>query len=170
MSFNFKFLGHFEIQKFQEKLKVLDWHYYTLRQTVHDVHKETLSVPLLFDPSLSQVNLHRDFGLFIREIEEVKKVLTEKLGNGYLQSAILINLPAGKVVARHVDKAEAFKNFNRVHLPILTNEHCFFEVDGEVIHMKEGEIWEINNSEKAHSVQNKGETDRIHLLLDWKVK
>jgi hypothetical protein len=35
--------------------------------------------------------------------------------------------------------------------------------------MKEGEIWEINNDDKYHSVENRGETDRIHLLIDWKV-
>lgn len=170
MSFNFRFLGNLEVKKIQDKLSVLDWDYFTLRQTVHEVHKDTLTVPLLFDPSLSKINLHKEFGLFIKELEEVKKILSNKLGKGFLQSAILINLPAGKEVARHVDKAEAFHDFHRVHLPILTNDQCFFEVDHEVIHMKEGEIWEINNSEKAHSVKNQGSTDRIHLLLDWKVK
>jgi hypothetical protein len=33
--------------------------------------------------------------------------------------------------------------------------------------MKEGEIWEINNNEKEHSVENNGNEDRIHLLIDF---
>ena len=33
--------------------------------------------------------------------------------------------------------------------------------------MKEGEIWEINNNEKKHSVENDGTEDRIHLLIDF---
>lgn len=170
MSFNFQYLGNLEVNKLQEKLKFLDWHFYTVRQTVYDIHKETLTVPLLFDPSLAQISIHKDFGRFIKDLEEVKKILTDKLGKGFLQSAILINLPAGKEVARHVDTADSINNLNRVHIPIQTNEHCYFEVGGEVVFMKEGEIWEINNSEKPHSVQNKGDTDRIHLLLDWRVK
>jgi hypothetical protein len=170
MDFNFKFLGTFDVEKIKGKLHKLDWKAYTLRQDVHQVHKETFTVPLLFDPHLSKISLHKNFGFFIKDLEDLKIILTDKLGQGYLQSAILINLPAGKRVASHVDKAEAFKNYHRIHIPILTNEKCFFEVDEEVIHMKEGEVWEINNSEKAHSVQNQGDSDRIHLLIDWKVK
>jgi hypothetical protein len=33
--------------------------------------------------------------------------------------------------------------------------------------LKLGEIWEINNDKKEHSVDNLGETDRIHLIVDW---
>lgn len=170
MNFNFKFLGKIDVSSFQAKIEDLDWEYFKFRQTTHAVHKETLTVPLLFDSKFSTVAIHKDFALFINELEFVKRKLVEKLGNGYLQSAILINLPAGKVVARHIDKGEGFKKYHRVHIPIWTNENCFFEVDQEVIQMQAGEIWEINNSEKAHSVQNNGITDRIHLLVDWKVK
>ena len=34
--------------------------------------------------------------------------------------------------------------------------------------MKVGELWEINNS-KYHSVVNDGDTDRIHMIIDFKV-
>jgi hypothetical protein len=33
--------------------------------------------------------------------------------------------------------------------------------------MKEGEIWEVNNDKKKHSVHNNGDEDRVHLLIDW---
>ncbi|EON77005.1 hypothetical protein ADIS_2548 [Lunatimonas lonarensis] len=168
MDFNFKFLGAIEVAGIGGKLGSLDWGYFTHRQKVHEVHKETLTVPLLFDQGFSKINLYKDFGQFMRELEPVKKILSETLGKGYLQFALLVNLPAGKQVLRHVDLADGFKLFSRVHIPIQTNENCFFEVDGEVIHMKAGEVWEINNSEKPHAVQNLGDTDRIHLLLDWK--
>ncbi len=32
--------------------------------------------------------------------------------------------------------------------------------------MREGEFWEINNS-LDHSVENQGDADRIHLIVDW---
>ena len=33
--------------------------------------------------------------------------------------------------------------------------------------MKEGEIWQINNSGKQHSVVNTSKLDRVHLIVDW---
>lgn len=169
MSFNFKYFGSIEISDLLEKLKELDWNYYQFRQIAHKVHAETLTVPLLFDEKLQTIKIHKDFGHFIPELGKIKIFLSEKLGKGELQSAILINLPAGKKIKRHIDKAENFKKYHRIHIPIQTNQKCYFEVDNEIINMKEGEIWEINNDDKYHSVENTGETDRIHLLIDWKV-
>ena len=36
--------------------------------------------------------------------------------------------------------------------------------------MKEGEIWEIDNAYKMHCVNNDGDTDRIHLLIDYQLE
>jgi len=96
-------------------------------------------------------------------------ILTAKIGKGYIETAILINLPKSKKIKPHTDAHIYFDSRNRIHIPIVTNDMCIFEVDGEEINMKQGEIWEINNSDKPHSVINNGETDRIHLLIDWKV-
>lgn len=169
MTFNFKYLGTIDINSFLEKLKDLDWNYYQFRQIAHKVHAETLTVPLLFDEKLQSIKIHQDFGRFIPDLGNIKPILSEQLGKGELQSAILINLPAGKKIKRHIDKAELFKKCHRIHIAIQTNPKCFFEVDNEIVNMKEGEIWEINNDNKYHSVENTGETDRIHLLIDWKV-
>lgn len=168
MNFNFKYFGLIDINSLLKNLEDLDWNYYKFRQIAHKVHAETLTVPLLFDENLQSVKIHKDFGKFIPELGKIKKNLSEKLGKGEFQSAILINLPAGKKIDRHIDKGENFKKYHRIHIPIQTNPKCFFEVDNEIINMKAGEIWEINNDDKYHSVQNEGETDRIHLLIDWK--
>ena len=169
MTFNFKHFGTIEIDDLVKKLEGLDWNQYKFRQLTHKVHAQTLTIPLLFDERLQSVKIHQNFGLFITELEKIKLFLTEKLGKGEFQSAILINLPAGRKILRHIDKGENFKKYHRIHIPIKTNPKCFFEVDNEIINMKEGEIWEINNDDKYHSVENSGETDRIHLLIDWKI-
>lgn len=168
MSFNFKFYGNADVSGMVNKLQKLDWDAYTFRQEAHEVHKATKTIPLIFDESLKSMKIHPAFGLFIPDLERIKTVIKEKIGNGAMQSAIFINLPAGKEVARHIDKAEGFKLYHRIHIPVQTSEACLFEVDGEVINMKQGEIWEINNDDKYHSVLNNGNIDRIHLLIDWK--
>lgn len=170
MDFNFKLYGTVDVSGLISKLNKLDWDAYTFRQDTHKVHKATKTIPLIFDESLKSMKIHAAFGIFIPDLEKVKTILNEQIGKGVMQSAIFINLPAGQEVARHVDKADNFKLYHRIHIPIQTNAECLFEVDGEIINMKEGEIWEINNDEKYHSVWNKGAKDRIHLLIDWMVK
>ena len=56
---------------------------------------------------------------------------------------------------------------NRVHLPIVTDDEVLFYVGGEERHLKEGEIFEINNHNDLHWVRNNSKIDRIHLLIDW---
>lgn len=167
MTFNFKYLGNIDVSSFQKKLGDLDWDAYTFRQTKHQVHQATKTVPLIFDPKLKFPFPHRSMTLFVSELEQIKSHLKSALGDGSLLSAILINLPAGQVVQRHIDKREVFINYNRIHIAIETNTDCIFEVDGEEKHLKVGEIWEIDNAEKYHSVRNDGSTDRVHLLVDW---
>jgi hypothetical protein len=169
MNFNFKYLGLLNIETLLKNLEGLDWNQYQFRQISYKVHAETLTVPLLFDEKLQTIKLHRDFGRFIPELEKIKIILSEKLGNGEFQSAILIKLPAGKKIERHIDRAEAFKMYHRIHIALQTNSKCLFEVDNEIINMKIGEIWEINNDGKYHSVENTGTSDRVHLLIDWKL-
>jgi len=53
-----------------------------------------------------------------------------------------------------------------VHIPITTNDKVVFTVDGEKKNMQVGEFWEIDNSQD-HSVENQGNEDRIHLIVDW---
>ena len=77
----------------------------------------------------------------------------------------LIKLPAGKYISTHVDVGMNFKLSNRIH---ITNDKCIFVVGNEGKQMKRGEIWEINNDMKPHSVHNSGTEDRIHLLIDYK--
>ena len=56
----------------------------------------------------------------------------------------------------------------RFHIPIQTNANVFFMVSNERIIMNIGELWALDTS-FLHSVSNKGETERIHLVFDVKV-
>jgi hypothetical protein len=95
---------------------------------------------------------------FIREtINEEGKILR----------AILVNLPSGKSIPSHVDSGPSLVYCRRIHIPIQTNEKCFFTVGDDKKNLKLGEIWEINNDKKMHSVDNFGDDDRVHLIVDW---
>jgi hypothetical protein len=140
----------------------LDWEKYTYRQRVHKVHSQTKTVPLIWDEKLQgKVIYHPDYPHFKDFLESLP------LGKGYIQSAILINLPAGKSIPTHTDSAPFFKKFHRIHIALITNKNCFFTVGAETRNLQEGEIWEIDNDNQPHSVVNRGTTDRIHMLIDF---
>jgi hypothetical protein len=42
-----------------------------------------------------------------------------------------------------------------------------FTVGNDRRNLKLGELWEINNDKQNHSVDNFGDEDRIHLIVDW---
>jgi hypothetical protein len=169
MSFNFKLHGKLKVDSIKEQINKLDWNEYQFRQKQYKNHSETLTIPLIWDEEKQLIKHWKDYNIFKTDLNSISDILTTKLGKGYIETAILINLPKSKKIKPHIDAHIYFNSRNRIHIPILTNDMCIFEVAGEEINMKQGEIWEINNSDKPHSVTNNGETDRIHLLIDWKI-
>ena len=93
----------------------------------------------------------------IRDLEEIH--------NGKVAKCLFIKLPIGKVVYEHCDSGDYFNAVRRHHIAIQTNPDTFFRIDGEKKNMLIGDCWEINNM-KLHFVENNGDTDRIHLLID----
>lgn len=83
-----------------------------------------------------------------------------------IMSARLLNLKSGAFIKPHRDAELCFeKGEARLHLPVFTNNHVQFHCENDLIPMKEGECWYIN-ANITHSVANKGESDRIHLVID----
>lgn len=77
----------------------------------------------------------------------------------------LMGLEAGAVVPEHVDVHYYWRTHLRIHVPVITNPKVTFKCDGETVNMKAGECW-LLDSFFQHSVENGGEEDRIHLVLD----
>lgn len=170
---NFIFLDHYDVSEIQRIIdsSKLDWGDYDFRQRRFTDHSETKTIPLIWSEKFDGIQKWKPFDFFESEILAINKILGTHLDpKGELITAILINLPAGKSIRRHRDAnytGQRFNLCNRLHLPIKTNPLCIFEIDGEEKNLKEGELWEISNVKKLHSVRNGGGTDRIHLLLDW---
>ena len=56
--------------------------------------------------------------------------------------------------------------YRRTHVPLMTSAAVEFVIRGERRHLAAGEVWEINNW-RVHRVENRGDSDRVHLLVDW---
>lgn len=84
-------------------------------------------------------------------------------------SARFLNLQAGAVIKPHRDHELAFENGEaRLHFPVFTNDGVEFFVEQEQVRMREGDCWYIN-ANLTHSVVNRGNADRIHLVIDCEV-
>lgn len=58
------------------------------------------------------------------------------------------------------------RNVHRVHVPLVTNERCFFSEGNVVYRMRAGEVWFFDSS-RIHSAASFSEEPRIHLMLDF---
>ncbi|MEO8412066.1 MAG: aspartyl/asparaginyl beta-hydroxylase domain-containing protein [Ginsengibacter sp.] len=84
-------------------------------------------------------------------------------------SVRLMNLNAGAIIKEHTDHDMNFeKGEARFHIPIFTNPDVAFFIEDEKIPLVEGECWYLNLSLK-HRVNNFGDTNRIHLVIDCTV-
>lgn len=167
---NYGFFNVSEIKKIIEEQN-FDWDEFDFRQKTFDVHKETKSIPLVFDDKLDieKAEKTKYYPLFEKELDKFQSHLRTilKEPEGHFYRAVLVKLPSGKCVKTHRDVGVIFEP-RRIHLVIQTNSECLFSVGDRVKNLKEGEVWEIDNDNQRHGVVNDGDTDRIHLIVDWK--
>jgi hypothetical protein len=169
---NFKYIGKIKVDSFKNKIDKFNnklWDSFTFRQKTFEVHKETKTIPLIFDTDfrLNNPTYLNEYKTFKDEFEIIENKLKEIYGKGFIIRAILVLLKSNSKINRHIDTGKSLSVCHRVHVPIITNKDVLFEIDNEIKNLKEGEMWEINNSEKMHSVVNNSNTDRIHLIVDW---
>lgn len=97
--------------------------------------------------------------------------VTEVLGMLHCpqKSVRFLRLKAGSVIKEHSDLELDFEDGEvRLHIPVITNPDVEFMLAGSRVVMREGECWYLNVSQ-PHSVNNRGTTDRIHLVVDCAV-
>lgn len=82
------------------------------------------------------------------------------------QAVRFLRLKAGSIIKEHRDHELGFEDGEvRLHIPVRTNDQVFFLLERKRVVMREGECW-YNNLSLPHAVENRGATDRIHLVID----
>lgn len=84
-------------------------------------------------------------------------------------AARLMRLAPGSTIREHSDlDLSAEDGQARLHIPIRTSPEVDFRLAGRRVAMAPGSCWYLRLSE-PHSVQNRGTTARIHLVVDAQV-
>jgi hypothetical protein len=165
--------GNFDVSKILNLIErlTLDWDEFDVRQRSFIEHVHTKTIPLIFNGNFNSFDLvpTKHYSIFHDELNKLESHLKDAIKkDGYIMRAILVKLLRNSVIPPHIDiVGKTLVLGKRLHIPIITNEHCLFSVGDDVRNLKVGEIWEINNDKKPHGVSNNGNEDRIHLIVDW---
>jgi hypothetical protein len=85
---------------------------------------------------------------------------------GEFPRVMLAWMGPGGVIHPHREQNPAARWPHKIHVPLQTNEDVTFFIYGVGYHFAEGEAVEVNNM-GLHSVENRGPTDRIHLIFEY---
>jgi hypothetical protein len=104
---------------------------------------------------------------FAERHPEIKRVI------GYFEcpivKAMFYSMLPGAELHPHRDSSGTLElGLLRFHIPIETNPNVSFMVSKKRVPMKSGELWALNTS-YLHAVENKGQTDRVHLVVEVEV-
>jgi hypothetical protein len=105
--------------------------------------------------------------LFDKFFPALEPILNE-LANYYTivdYVAFMTRLGSGGHIAVHKDSGEFLETIHRVHIPLLTNSEAIYIVDNDSVCMERGIIYEIDN-QRSHGVNNLGQSDRVHLIIN----
>ena len=181
---NFSLIGTLDVEALKDSVLGVPeerWGVGQIRQQRYEVHKDTQTISLVFDPDFRHTHPTRlpalqVFEPFIRPALKMAadrfddslkgRELFEEFGMGYFVRANVVRMRPGGEIQEHTDNNFSLVHSHRVHLPIITNDDVWFTVGAETINMKEGHLYEINNR-RTHSVRNEGKDARVHLIMDY---
>lgn len=99
----------------------------------------------------------------LQRCQYVREIMAE-IGAVWGRSRFMGLGPGGQV-PNHVDIHYYWRTHWRIHIPVITNSQVEFTCGGETVHMEAGECW-VFDSFRWHDVQNRGDKQRIHLVID----
>lgn len=83
-----------------------------------------------------------------------------------LRTVRLMRLTPGSAIKEHTDLDLSFEDGTvRVHVPVATNADVEFYLNGSRIVMEPGSAWYLRLSD-PHRATNRGDADRVHMVID----
>jgi hypothetical protein len=114
--------------------------------------------PSTFTSYGDQLPYLRDLITSIADLNRLNFVRLAKVANG-------VGLPHRDLLELS-DLPDDTRNAHRMHIPLATNEECFFTEGNTVYRMRKGEIWFLDAAQ-IHSVAVLSNEPRVHLMLDF---
>jgi hypothetical protein len=169
-----RILGEVDIAELKKKVLVLSNKFWAEQNTAKPnkfgVLDKTEHIVFRFVDSFKDHKFYSDTDIWESWKGVIEPLLDEtRKAYGYKSAEypriMLAKLPAGESIKPHIDKSPAAQFPHKIHIPLFTNTEAFFFLNDKGVNMKEGIIYEVNNR-MNHSVVNKGDSDRVHLIFE----
>lgn len=122
----------------------------------YPIGDETDAIQCEWKAASASIPAARDLALSI-----MTHVRGEQLGR-----VVLTRLAPGKVIYPHADTVGAYSAFyTRFHVPLKSDESVIFTCGEEKTSMFTGELYWFDHSQ-VHAIENRGNDDRINLIID----
>ena len=104
------------------------------------------------------INLPEKEKEFIHPIFDNLDYINTLITEHNLHRVRLMNLKSKTCYSYHEDQGKRF------HIPLITNDNCFFVIDDEIKRYPADGNWYIIDTTKKHTAVNASWEDRIHLI------
>lgn len=94
----------------------------------------------------------------------VARVAAERVGR-----VMITKLAPGKEITEHTDMGAYAAYYDRFHVVIQSGPGMIFRGEDEEVQMNTGEVWWVANK-RSHSVKNGGMVDRLHMIVDLRLR
>ena len=169
-SSHLKFAQTYDVQQLQQELKHSlnkkwplhfnnfdfegDWRSISLRSAsgrTEDIFAHSGDITYVDTPLMAELD-------YIKSIVDSWKCKKE--------SVRLLALSPGSIIKPHKDMGCSYQDGSfRIHIPIMTNKAVKFTVDGVELFLEEGSCWYMDFG-KTHHIENNGDCNRVHLIMD----
>ena len=162
---DYKLLGNFPVEILQPMINLnVDWTAPDFDRNGKDFYARTVRVPygIRQEPFQEQTPAIKQVLDAFWPVDQVM----HKLYPDHVFIKCEINYVAPhEDVGIHIDFCWWHEHSHRIHVPVVTNDDCYFVVENRPHHFEVGKYYEINNR-LFHSAINHGKTGRIHLVFD----
>ncbi len=146
------------------------WYTDNRRQDDYEVHSQTQSIILVFFTGWPEVHVTHAHG-WDRFHDVAMPVVDHLVAKHYPPGGLILRAVLARVLPNcridlHIDRHPSFSIAHRIHVPLVTNPDVHFVVGTERIVTLPNQAFELNNK-LPHSVDNHGDTARIHLIFDY---
>lgn len=150
------------------------WHEITARQnSTASAHTDTECVFARGPLKMSQYYVQFDLGAYDypvldylgEELTKLMRPLFEEMYVKELGRVLIVKLKPGGHVKPHNDQGTYSDYYSRFHVVLSSNDLCSQTCGDDHAEFDVGDVWWFDHKE-IHTADNKGETDRVHIIFD----
>jgi hypothetical protein len=147
-----------------------EWDEWDYRQKSYEYHRHTKTIRCRWiENNIDEYHegLTVEYGIFSSIERVLGNVFTyiKRHYQGKICQAILTRQNPHSLITPHIDIGKKLTYSHRLHIPIFTNDDILLQCGEQIINMKVGRVYEINN-QMNHMVVNNSDSFKIHLILD----